>query len=152
MFYPVFGWNPGKKKEGLTCLDEVKEVLTSGLKAPCTYKAKARLAAKNGWLSTTTSLQKFTYMWMVDTDSVPGGPSQNDTEESHRKPKSGNIWRSKFQACCTLHVGFLNLVELHLLLEKIQDVLDRALAFARSHWHYKVVAKFDSLFPPEIWR
>jgi len=51
-FYHVAG-EMLAKKEGQTCLDEVKEVLISGLKAPSTYQAKACLPAKNGWLSTT---------------------------------------------------------------------------------------------------
>jgi len=66
------------KNEGLTCLDEVKEVLISGLKAPSTYQAQACLPAKNGWLSTTIT-PKVHKMWMVDTDSVCRGLSQNDS-------------------------------------------------------------------------
>ena len=115
------------KNEGLTCLDEVKEVLISGLKAPSTYKAKACLPAKNSWLSTTTSLPKFIYVWMVDTDSVWGGLSQNDSQKSRPENPNLEIFEdSNFKHA--VHFALFNLVELYLLLEKIQHVLDRALA------------------------
>lgn len=55
-----------------------------------------------------------------------------------------------------VHFGLLNLIELYLLLEKIQPDLDRVLACVwEITWHYKIqgsCAKFGSMLPPETWR
>ena len=55
-----------------------------------------------------------------------------------------------------VHFGLLNLIELYLLLEKIQPDLDRVLACVwEITWHYRIqgsCAKFGSMLPPETWR
>ena len=64
---------------------------------------------------------------MVDTDSVWGGLSQNDSQKSRAENLNLDIFE---ESNCkhAVHFALFNLVELYLLLGKIQPDLDRVLA------------------------